>query len=210
MDWKGIVDKVKEKCPKVKVPYVRSDAQSGEIAVSKHKLQKATLDGLLALKLEHEGHEFVFRQLDGEDLEKFWGDHGGHYQYCIKPKMRTAKKFATQLRQKKSKAKAEKAKAQYEIAGVIYADINKVKSKARAILNLKKDGEALTGNDEEFMKQLIKQHEKHGLKMKNFVKFEVGQHPEHEKTRCFFVVRKDDTKEDFSVSKCIRNLEAAT
>jgi hypothetical protein len=26
VDWKGIVDKVKVKCPKVKVPYVRSDA----------------------------------------------------------------------------------------------------------------------------------------------------------------------------------------
>lgn len=168
------------------------------------------MDGILALKLEHEGVEFTFRQLDGEDLEKFWGDHGGHYQYCIKPKMRNAKKVATQIRQKKSKEKAEKAKAQYEIAGVIYADINKVKSKARAILNLKKDGEKLTGNDEEFMKQLIKQHEKHGLKMKDFDAFEVGQHPEHEKTRCFFVVRKDGTKEDFSVSKCIRNLEAAT
>jgi hypothetical protein len=114
------------------------------------------------------------------------------------------------LRQKNQKQKLEKSKAQYEIAGVIYADINKVKSKARAILNLKKDGEKLTGNDEEFMKQLIKQHEKHALKMKNFVSFEVGEHPDHEKTRCFFVVRKDESKEDFSVSKCIKNLESAT
>ena len=53
----------------------------------------------------------------------------------------------------------------YEIAGTFYADINKVKSKARAILNLKKDGEKLTGNDEEFIKELIKFHEKHDEKM---------------------------------------------
>lgn len=46
--------------------------------------------------------------------------------------------------------------------------------------------------------------------MKGFAHFEVGQHPEHEKTRCFFVVRKDQTKEDFSVSKCIKNLENAS
>ena len=56
----------------------------------------------------------------------------------------------------------------YEIAGTFYADINKVKSKARAILNLKKDGEKLTGNDEEFIKELIKFHEKHDEKMKDF------------------------------------------
>ena len=93
---------------------------------------------------------------------------------------------------------------------MVYADINKVKAKARTILQLKKDEERLAGNDEEFIKMLIKQHEKHGLKMKNFDHFEVGIHPDFEKTRCFFVVRKDGSKEDFSISKCIANLEKAT
>jgi len=79
----------------------------------------------------------------------------------------------------------------YEIAGVYYADINKVKSKSRAILNLKKDGEKLTGNDEEFMKELIKFHDKGEAKMKDFESFEVGVHPDFEKTRCFFVVHQD-------------------
>ena len=54
------------------------------------------------------------------------------------------------------KEKTSRAKISFEIAGVYYADINKVKSKSRAILNLKKDGEKLTGNDEAFMKELIK------------------------------------------------------
>jgi len=39
--------------------------------------------------------------------------------------------------------------------------------------------------------------------MKDFEAFEVGVHPSFEKTRCFFVVRKDGTKEDFSITKCI-------
>lgn len=95
----------------------------------------------------------------------------------------------------------------YEIAGAYYADINKVKSKARAILNLKKDGEKLTGNDEEFMKEIIKCHEKGDQKMVEFEHFEVGVHPDHEKTRCFFVVKKNGDKVDFSVTKCIANLE---
>lgn len=82
-----------------------------------------------------------------------------------------------------------------------------MKSKARAILNLKKDGEKLTGNDEEFMKELIKFHDKGTEKMKNFKGFEVGVHPDYEKTRCFFVLKEDGKKEDFSVSKCIANLE---
>lgn len=95
----------------------------------------------------------------------------------------------------------------YEIAGVYYSDINKVKSKARAILNLKKDGEKLSGNDEEFIKELLNFHDKGKDKLTDFEHFEAGEHPDHPKTRCFFVSRKDGSKEDFSISKCIANLE---
>jgi DNA-directed RNA polymerase-5 subunit 1 len=90
---------------------------------------------------------------------------------------------------------------------VFYHDINKVKSKSRAILNLKKDGERIEGNDGEFIKELLEFHDKKDQKLKDFDRFEVGTHPSYEKTRCFFVVRKDGTKEDFSVTKCIMNLE---
>ena len=54
----------------------------------------------------------------------------------------------------------KRTKNSYEIAGVYYLDINKVKSKSRAILNLKKDGERLEGNDEEFMKEIVSFHDK--------------------------------------------------
>ena len=74
-------------------------------------------------------------------------------------------------------------------------------------MNLKKDGEKLTGNDEEFMKELVKFHEKGEAKLANFDHFVVGEHPDYAKTRCFFVSRKDGNKEDFSISKCILNLE---
>ncbi len=97
----------------------------------------------------------------------------------------------------------KRSKVAFEIAGVYYAEINKVKSKARAILNLKKDGEKLTGNDADFIKELLAYHEKGKDKMNNMDHFEVGEHPQYEKTRCFFVVRKDGAKEDFSISKCI-------
>ena len=82
-------------------------------------------------------------------------------------------------------------------------DINKVKSKSRAILNLKKDGEKLDQADEDFMKEILKFHSNTEAKMKDFAHFEVGCHPEFVKTRCFFVVNSKGEKEDFSVAKCI-------
>ena len=101
----------------------------------------------------------------------------------------------------------KRAKTSYEIAGVYYLDINKVKSKSRAILNLKQDNERLEGNDEAFVKEIISFHEKADAKLANFDHFEVGTHPNFDKTRCFFVVRKDGSKEDFSITKCIAKLE---
>jgi hypothetical protein len=101
----------------------------------------------------------------------------------------------------------KRAKTSFEIAGVYYLDINKVKSKSRAILNLKKDGERLDGNDAEFIKELLSFHEKSEAKLKDVEGFEVNTHPNFDKTRCFFVVRKDGSKEDFSVTRCIMNLE---
>ena len=86
-------------------------------------------------------------------------------------------------------------------------DINKVKSKARAILNNMKDHEKLGDSDAAFMTELLKFHDRAEEKGKDLDYFEVGPHPEFQKTRCFFVVKKGGEKEDFSVSKCVANLE---
>ena len=68
---------------------------------------------------------------------------------------------------------------------------------------MKKDGERLEGNDEMFVKEIISFHDRTDAKMANYSHFEVGTHPQFEKTRCFFVAKKDGTKEDFSITKCI-------
>jgi hypothetical protein len=60
------------------------------------------------------------------------------------------------------------------------------------------------------MKEILRFHDNHDGKMKEFDHFEVGCHPEFTKTRCFFAVKKGGEKEDFSVAKCINNLEART
>lgn len=116
-------------------------------------------------------------------------------------------KKATKQRNMEKRESVKRAKTSYKIAGQFYLDINKVKSKSRAILNLKNDGERLEDNDADFVKELIEFHDKAEKKLTDFDHFEVGQHPTYEKTRCFFVVRKDGTKEDFSITKCIMNLE---
>lgn len=74
-------------------------------------------------------------------------------------------------------------------------------------MNLKENGAKLEGYDEQFLKTLLSHHEKHDDKMKDFEHFSVDNHPDYPNTRCFFVVRKDGSKEDFSMSRCVQNME---
>ena len=83
-----MVEHVKEECPKLKIAYVRADEKTGEFAISKFKLTAATLTDILNKKVSLGEVSFTFAQLDGDGLEEFWQKHGGHYQYCIKPKLR--------------------------------------------------------------------------------------------------------------------------
>ena len=208
MSWKDLETTIKTKFDQIKVVYSRADKYEGDLAISTHKLNKEQFKELANLKDEVIGtKKFFFSETQGEELKDFWQKQGGHFQYCIAPKLRLARKNQRKVQDVKREEKAKRQKQSFTIAGVYYMDINKVKSKSRAILNLKKDGETLDKADEDFMKELIKFHEKHDAKIADFDHFEVGCHPEFLKTRCFFVVNKAGGKEDFSVSKCITNLE---
>ena len=59
------------------------------------------------------------------------------------------------------------------------------------------------------MKELLEFHEKKAQKLKDFAHFSVDKNPNFANTRCFFVHRTDGQSEDFSITKCIANLEKA-
>lgn len=202
VNWKEVEKAVREAYPGLKLTYARGDPLGGQLAFSNLRVKTDLVDTLIGTPMTIQEKSFKFSKLEGEPLKEFWQNQGGHYNFCIQNKLRMAKK-ASKARNVEKKESVKRAKTSYEIAGVYYLDINKVKSKSRAILNLKKDGERLDGNDEAFVKEIISFHERTEAKMANFSHFEVGTHPQFEKTRCFFVVREDETKEDFSITKCI-------
>ena len=211
VNWKDLNTMVAKKFDQVKVVYSRADKYEGDVAVSSYRLNKAQYAAFSTLQDEEiGGKKFTFSETKGEELKDFWQKQGGHFQYCISAKLRFARKNQRKVQELKREERAKRQKQSFTIAGIYYTDINKVKSKSRAILNIKKDGEKLDKPDEEFMSEILKFHDRHGDKVKDFSHFEVGAHPEFTKTRCFFVVNKAGAKEDFSVSKCINNLEQKT
>ena len=181
----------------------------GQLAISSHGTDLASLDNLFKDKMMCHDYLYTFELPSEDDLKVFWEEHGSHYEMVTKQKLRKMKKRKRDANggEKNKRAKTSEEDKQFTIAGITYANINKVKSKYQTIMNTKDDGEKLAGYEEQFMKEIIKHHDKHDEKMKDFSHFIVNEHPEHTNTRCFFVVRSDGTKEDFSVSKCIKKME---
>jgi len=84
---------VKDTYNKIKVVYSRADKYEGDIAISKFKTNKAQLQELIDLKdKDIGGKKFSFSLTLGEELKEFHQRQGGHYQFCIAPKLRLAKK----------------------------------------------------------------------------------------------------------------------
>ena len=167
VNWKEVELAVRDAYPTLKLTYARGDDHGGQLAVSNLRLKTDVLDELLGKKMTIKEKSFKFSKLEGEPLKSFWQDQGGHYNFCIQHKLRAAKKAAKQ-RNFEKRENVKRAKTSYEIAGVFYLDINKVKSKSRAILNLKRDGDKLEGNDEAFVKEIISFHERSEEKLANF------------------------------------------
>lgn len=55
--------------------------------------------------------------------------------------------------------------------------------------------------------ELLSYHDNGKAKLANLKHFIVDVHPNYVDTRCLFAVKQDGTREDFSIVKCIKNLE---
>jgi len=82
-----------------------------------------------------------------------------------------------------------------------------LKNSFKGILGRSANGDVIKEPFHAMLKELLTLHEKGEEKLNNLKHFTVDIHPEHKDTRCFFVVRNDDTREDFSAVKCLKNLE---
>lgn len=83
-----------EKFDNLKRIYSRADKYSGDIAVSSHEYSKEQFKQLTNLKNVVIGEKkFTFTKTEGQQLKDFWTKQGGHFQYCIAPKLRMANKL---------------------------------------------------------------------------------------------------------------------
>lgn len=133
------------------------------------------------------------------DRDAFLKEHGNHVNRIIK------RKFGKKL----GKAKRDMKKGfsgALEFDGVKYPTLDAFKSRFKGLITKTKNGAEIPEDGKKLLSELLKHHKNSDDKLAGVKGFTVDFHPTFEATRCFFILREDGTKEDFSYHKCIHNL----
>jgi hypothetical protein len=184
------------------VPYCRMAKVEGNFVVDKTSLPEEIKNKVATEGFTYENLKFDVKVAEGGSLKTFWDKHGLHYNTCIGGKERTQKDKDKDRKNKKFASK------EITFGNEKYADITRLKNIFKNILQQVSDEEIVKEPHHTMLLELLKFHDHHEQKLKDLQHFTVGPHPEHKDSRCFFVVRKDGHKEDFSAKKCLENLEA--
>lgn len=94
-----------------------------------------------------------------------------------------------------------------EFCGRKYNNFSGLQTAFKNIISKSKNGNEVNEEAFEMVKELLKYHDKANEKLQGVKSFVVDFHPTYKQTRCFFIVKEDETKEDFSIHKCLNNLK---
>ena len=78
------------------------------------------------------------------------------------------------------------------------------------ILNEIKDNEKIIGKNKEFIEDILKYHHNYNEKIKIIDYITVCKHDNSNYNRCFYIIKKNGEKVDFSIKKSINNLISKT
>lgn len=197
---RALEDAIGEKF-QIKVPFARIGTQGdgGHILFDKFTTDQKIVDDLVAngFKL---GEKLIKLDLGTDrDRDCFLKEHGNHVNRIIK------RKFGKKLGKAKRDMK-KKWVGSLEFAGINYPSLEAFKSRFKGLITKTKNGSEIPEDGKNLLAGLLKHHKDSEKKLLNMKGFTVDFHPEFAATRCFFIIREDGTKEDFSYHKCIHNL----
>jgi hypothetical protein len=113
-------------------------------------------------------------------LLRFWKLHSSHYE-----------------------ASSSQPHQQYKLGGYCFKSSGEVKAYIRSLLATSPDDHPIDPQFHPFLLDLLKLHPKFEGKTRNLAYFAAGKHPTHPESRTFFIVRSDESREDFSTAKCL-------
>jgi len=205
LKWDKIQGEI-QKATDCKIGYTRVNNTEGHFAVDLNNLSAEGKDKIVQTPVKIGEVEVKIEECLGDDLKKFYHDHGGHLDMCLE-RSGLKKKGKDRKGAKGEKViKDTNRPVDFVFGNRRYTNLGPLKNIFKGIVMKTADDEEITGADHELLVELLKYHDSAEEKAKDLKHFTVGTHPLYKQTRCFFVVRNDGTKEDFSSTKCIENI----
>lgn len=176
--------------------YLRFKDNAGHIVAEVKKINDTK--NFKDVDLTLNGNVFSISDMNTEDKKQFSIEHGAHLEGILRSRFGRKTNFDVDglLSHKKG----------IYLGNRKFKSISDLKSIFSKLIKGVKQGEKIPQPEEQFLKDLMKYHEKGEDKLKDFDHFTVDLHPKYSDTKCFFVVKTDGSKEDFSYVKCIKEI----
>eukprot|EP00828_Plagiopyla_frontata_P024450 TRINITY_DN3122_c0_g1_i5.p1 TRINITY_DN3122_c0_g1~~TRINITY_DN3122_c0_g1_i5.p1 ORF type:complete len:208 (+),score=57.05 TRINITY_DN3122_c0_g1_i5:177-800(+) len=183
--------------------YSKADNE-GHFAFDLSKTEPSVVEKIVDQKVTALQKEFMVKAMNEEEVNLFHQKHGYHYNICLNPNY---KKQGKKTKKDKQKQKQEISVPLRDIvfANKKYDDVKQLKNIFKNIINKTENDGIIEEPNHSMLAEILKYHDNED-KFKNLKNFTVNIHPIHKDSRCFFAVKEDGSKEDFSLNKCIDNL----
>lgn len=184
------------------IPYIRFNKTAGHLVLFEEDYLRVENVLSKSVRVASEDgtqeHTVTFHEPTFDDRRAFSSEHSKHMEGILRHKYGKQTHFA--------------------VDGVtiykngIYLGVQKFKSIKELstyfgkLLKSNPDGKPIPEAESNCLRELLKFHVNSEKKLEEVDHFEVGFHPKFTETKCFLIVKKDGTKEDFSFNKCIKQI----
>jgi len=184
------------------VPFARTGKVcGGHLCFDRNGEDNEKIEKLVNNGFEFEGNHVEVVEANGKEMNYFHKEYRPLLEKIVK------KKFGKKLSKKKEKNADAKKRydGEVEFLGKKYQNVSMFTQVFKNLLSKTKNGGTVDSKNTELLTELVKHHEKSEEKLQELESFTVDYHPVYKQTRCFFIVKKDGSKEDFSLHKCLNN-----
>jgi La domain/Protein of unknown function (DUF3223) len=186
LNWKDIRDSFRAKYIDANIVYVRFHDNEGHIGVT----SDTDIQNIIKNGLEINSHKATIKLLEGDELLEFWKANGNHYDVCS---------------QTNKKRKFDNNSKKINMGGKMFSSLSQLKNFVNTLLNGVGEGN-IDPHYHNLLLAIFRLHPEYETKSQGLKTFAIGKHPDFPESRCFFVVKEDGTKEDFSIAKCLQQL----
>lgn len=184
------------------IPYIRFNKNIGQVVVFEEDFLKVLAPFSTIFKVidaeKSKEYQVSFHDSTFDDRRSFSNEHSKHMEGILRYKYGRQTHFAVDG--------VTIYKNGIYLGPQKFKSIKELQSFFGKLLKNNKDGAIINEPESSCLRELLKYHMNSDKKMENIKHFEVGFHPKYPETKCFLIVRKDDSKEDFSFNKCIKQI----